>query len=94
MPVRGLVSPGVIRSAPGGILERIPMSERLRTLNAVFGQRRRRLLATQLSTEAVAPGNTTNASQPEPPSRLPVRALGEYVPGGRVDAMRRLIGRR
>ena len=68
------------------------MSERLRTLNAVFGQRRRRMLATQLSTEAGAPGNTTNASQPEPPSRLPVRALGEY--GGRVDAMRRLIGRR
>ena len=26
--------------------------------------------------------------------RLPVRALGEYVPGGRLDAMRRLLGGR
>lgn len=71
------------------------MSEQLRTLNAVFGQRRRRMLAAaQSSTEAVERRNIANASQPEPPSRLPVRALGEYVPGGRVDAMRRLIGSR
>ena len=71
------------------------MSERVRTLNAVFGRRRRRMLDAQLSTEPpVARGNTATASQPEPTSRLPVRALGEYVPGGRVDAMRRLIGRR
>ena len=26
--------------------------------------------------------------------RLPVRPLGDYVPGGRVDAMRRLLGGR
>ena len=71
------------------------MSERFRTLNAVFGRPRRRMLAARLYTAPpVARGNTANASQPEPPSRLPVRALGEYVPGGRVDAMRRLIGRR
>ena len=68
------------------------MSERLRTLNAVFGRRRRQMLAAQLSTEPVARKNIANTSQPTPPSRLPVRTLGEYVPGGRVDAMRRLIG--
>ena len=68
------------------------MSERLRTLNVVFGRRRRRMLAAQL--EAAARGNIADASQPAAPSRLPVRTLGEYVPGGRVDAMRRLIGRR
>ena len=28
---------------------------------------------------------------PDPSLRLPVRALGEYVFGGRVDAMRRLL---
>ena len=67
------------------------MSEQLRTLNAVVGRRRRRMLAAQSSTETLERRNIVNAS---PPSRLPVRALGEYVPGGRVDAMRRLIGRR
>ncbi len=80
------------------------MSKQLRTLNAVFGRLQRRMLAAQLSTEAVARRNIGNASQParrtkpatppEPSPRLPVRALGEYVPGGRVDAMRRLIGGR
>ena len=68
------------------------MSEQLRTPNAVFGRRQRRVLAAQLSTEAVR--NIAGSSQPDPPSRLPVRALGEYAPGGRADAMRRLIGRR
>ena len=49
----------------------------LRNLNA----------AAQLST-----GTVGNATPPAPPPRLlPVRALGEYVPGGRVDTMRRLI---
>ena len=70
------------------------MSKQLRTLNAVFGRLQRRMLAAQLSTEAAAPQparRTRPATPPEPASRLPVRALGEYVPGGRVDAMRRLI---
>ena len=34
---------------------------------------------------------TMPAMAPDPPPRLPVRALGEYVLGGRVDAMRRLL---
>ena len=72
------------------------MSKQPRNLNAVSGRLQRRMLVAQLST-----GTVGNASEParrtvpvtpaEPPSRLPVRALGEYVPGGRVDAMRRLI---
>lgn len=68
------------------------MSDQLRTLNAVFGRRRRRTLPPQPSTETVARRTVATASQPEP--QLPVRALGEYVRGGRVDAMRRLIERR
>ena len=77
------------------------MSKQPRNLNAVFGRLQRRMLAAQLSTGADARRNIGNASQParrampaappESPPRLPVRALGEYVPGGRVDAMRRLI---
>ena len=65
------------------------MSE-LRTLNAVFSRLRRRMLSAQLSTGTVVRRNVGNGSQPERP-RLPIRALGEYVPGGGVDAMRRLI---
>ena len=72
------------------------MSKQPKNLNAVFGRLRRRMLAAQLSTEAVGRRNIGNASEParrtmpatppEPPPRLPGRALGEYVPGGRVDA--------
>ena len=77
------------------------MSKQPRNLNAVFGRLRRRMLAAELSTATVGRRNIGNASQParrtrpatppESPPRLPVRALGEYVPGGRVDAMRRLL---
>ncbi len=52
------------------------------------------------STGSVVHGGTDDASQRRPgPAaaaealRLPVRPLGDYVPGG-VDAMRRLIGGR
>ena len=31
------------------------------------------------------------ATLPDQPPRLPVRALGEYVFGGRLDTMRRLL---
>ena len=71
------------------------MSKQPRNLNAVFGRRRRRLLAGELSTTTVASEparRTVPATPPESATpRLPVRALGEYVPGGRVDAMRRLL---
>ena len=70
------------------------MSKQPKNLNAVFDRLRRRMLAAQLSTEAVGRRNIGNASEParrimpatppEPPPRLPGRALG--VPGGRVDA--------
>ena len=60
-----------------------------------------RMLAAELSTGAVERRDIGNASEPargtlpatppDSPPRLPVRALGEYVPGGRVDAMRRLL---
>lgn len=36
-------------------------------------------------------GRTMAPTSPDPSLRLPVRALGEYVFGGRVDAMRRLL---
>ena len=54
------------------------------------------MLVAQLSTGTVGNASeparrTVPVTPPEPPSRLPVRALGEYVPGGRLDAMRRLI---
>ena len=75
------------------------MSKQPRNLNAVSGRLQRRMLVAQLSTGTV--GNASEparrtvpvATPPEPrvDARLPVRALGEYVPGGRVDAMRRLI---
>ena len=65
------------------------MSKQPKNLNAVFDRLRRRMLAAQLSTEAVRRRNIANASEParrtmpatppEPPPRLP-------VPGGRVDA--------
>ena len=77
------------------------MSKQPRNLDAVFGRLRRRMLAARLSTGTVGRGNIGNASEParrtmpatppDPPLRLPVRALGEYAPGGRVDAMRRLL---
>ena len=77
------------------------MSKQPRTLNAVFGRLRRRMLSADLSAGSVAHGGTDAASQRRPgPAaaaealRLPVRPLGDYVPGGRVDAMRRLIGGR
>ena len=77
------------------------MSKQPRTLNAVFGRLRRRMLSADLSAGSVAHGGTDDASQRRPgPAaaaealRLPVRPLGDYVPGGRVDAMRRLIGGR
>ena len=72
------------------------MSKQPKNLNAVFGRLRRRMLAAQLSTGAVGRRNIGNASEParrtmpatppEPPPRLPGRALGDYVPDGRVDA--------
>ena len=72
------------------------MSKQPKNLTAVFGRLRRRMLAAQLSTEAVGRRNIGNASEParrtmpatppEPTPRLPGRALGEYAPGGRVDA--------
>ena len=72
------------------------MSKQPRNLNAVSGRLQRRMLVAQLSTRTVGNASeparrTVPVTPPEPPSRLPVRALGEYVPGGRVDAMRRLI---
>ena len=72
------------------------MSKQPRNLNAVSGRLQRRMLAAQLSTGTVGNASeparrTVPVTPPEPPSRLPVRALGEYVPGGRLDAMRRLI---
>ena len=68
------------------------MSKQPRNLNAVFGRLRRRMLAAELSTEASEPARRTMPATPQdPPPRLPARALGEYVPGGRVDAMRRLL---
>ena len=68
------------------------MSKQPRNLNAVFGRLRRRMLAAELSTGASEPARRTMPATPQdPPPRLPARALGEYVPGGRVDAMRRLL---
>ena len=72
------------------------MSKQPRNLNAVSGRLQRRMLVAQLSTGTVGNASepvrrTVPVTPPEPPSRLPVRALGEYVSGGRVDAMRRLI---
>ena len=77
------------------------MSKQPGNLNAVFGRFRRRMLAAEPSTGADQRRDIGNASQParrtmsamppDPPPHLPVRALGEYVLGGRVDAMRRLL---
>ena len=72
------------------------MSKQPRNLNAVSGRLQRRMLAAQLSTGTVGNASgparrTMPATPPAPPPLLPVRALGEYVPGGRLDAMRRLI---
>ena len=71
------------------------------TRGPVFRRFQRRMLAAELSTGAVERRDIGNASEParrtmpatppDSPPRLPVRALGEYVPGGRVDAMRRLL---
>ena len=81
-----------------------PPGSARQNLNAVFGRFRRRMLAAELPTGAVERRDIDNASKsarrtmpatlPDLPLRLPVRALGEYVPGGRVDAMRRLLGGR
>ena len=72
------------------------MSKQPKNLNGVFGRAPAADAAAQLSTEAVGRRNIGNASEParrtmpatppEPTPRLPSRALGEYVPGGRVDA--------
>ena len=68
------------------------MSKQPRNLNAVFGRLRQRMLAAELSTEASEPARRTMpATPPDPPPRPPARGLGEYVPGGRVDAMRRFL---
>ena len=78
------------------------MSKQSRNLNAVLGRFRRRMLAAELPAGTLEDSDAGNASEPArrtmpatppgAPRRLPVRALGEYVPGGRVDAMRRLLG--
>ena len=83
------------------MLEAFQMSKQPRNLDAVFGRLRRRMLAARLSTGTVGRRNVGDASEParrtmpatppDPAKHLPVRALGEYVPGGRVDAMRRLL---
>ena len=80
------------------------MSKQSGNLNAVFGRFRRRMLAAELPAGTLEDRDIGNASEPArrtmpatppgAPRRLPVRALGEYVPGGRVDAMRRLLGGR
>ena len=77
------------------------MSKQHRTLNAVFGRLRRRMLSADLSAGSVAHGDIGAVSQrrtgpaaPAEAPRLPVRPLGEYVPVVRVDAMRRLVGGR
>ena len=80
------------------------MSKQPRNPNAVFGRFPRRMLAAELPTGTVERRDISNASEParrtmpatlpDQPPRLPVRALGEYVPGGRLDAMRRLLGGR
>ena len=80
------------------------MSKQPKNLNAVFGRLRRRMLAAQLSTEAVGRRNIRNASEParrtmpatppEPPPRLPGRALGEYAPGGRPAGPHVMLGTR
>ena len=64
-------------------------------------ERKREIDPAELSTGADERRDLGHASQPargtmpttppDPPSRLPVRALGEYVFGGRLDAMRRLL---
>ena len=85
-------SPPRVREAGGYAVGGVPMSKQPRNLNAVFGRLRRRMLAAELSTDAAEPARRTMpATPPDPPPRLPARALGEYVPGGRVDAMRRLL---
>ena len=99
--IRGVhpVRPG--SRGPGYAWRGFRMSKQPGNLNAVFGRFRRRMLAAKLSTGAVERRDIGNASEParrtmlatppDSPPRLPVRALGEYVPGGRVDAMRRLL---
>ena len=57
------------------------MSKQPKNLNAVFDRLRRRMLVAQLEPAR----RTMPATPPEPPPRLPGRALGEYVPVGRVD---------
>ena len=99
--IRGVhaVRPG--SRGPGYAWRGFRMSKQPGNLNAVFGRFRRRMLAAELSTGAIERRDIGNASEParrtmpatppDSPPRLPVRALGEYVPGGRVDAMRRLL---
>ncbi len=81
------------------MLEGVQMSKQPRNVDAVFGRLRRQMLAARLPTGTVGGRDIGKeparpampATPPDPPQRLPVRALGEYVPGGRVDAMRRLL---
>ena len=75
------------------------MSKQPRPLNAVFGRLRRLMVSVDLFAGSVAHGGAGDVLQrragPAAEAlRLPVRPLGDYVPGGRVDAMRRLIGGR
>ena len=73
------------------------MSKQPRDLAALFGWLRRRMLAAELPTRTVERRDIANASEPtrrtkpptpaDPPPRRPVRALGEYVSGRRVDAI-------
>ena len=48
----------------------------------------------RLCTEALTTRRIAGPAAAAEALRLPVRPLGDYVPGGRVDAVRRLIGGR
>ena len=73
------------------------MSKQPRNLTAVFDRLRRRMVSAQLpidgrgNVESEPERRIMPATPLEAPPRLPVRATAEYVRGGRVDSMRRLI---
>ncbi len=73
------------------------MSKQPRNLTAVFDRLRRRMLSAQSpadgrgNVESEPARRSMPATPIEAPPRLPVRATAEYVHGGRVDSMRRLI---
>ena len=72
---------------------------RIEELEQEHERQNREVDPAELSTGANERRDLGHASQParrtmpapDPSLRLPVRALGEYVFGGRVDAMRRLL---